>query len=409
MEPVYFDDRTIVYHGDARKFDRPDESVDAVICDPPYELGFMGKAHDSTGIAYDVALWRNILRVLKPGGHLLAFGGTRTYHRMTVAIEDAGFEIRDSLMWMYGSGYPKSHDVSKAIDKAAGHHRGAAGPLVSGNDAMSGGNYKRTEKGPPITADAITWDGWGTALKPAFEPITCARKPFSGTVVTNVLTHGTGALNINGCRVGTDARSNPAAGNKPGSAALHMSAVGMPQGVAARETTSRWPANVVFTHNEECTDTCVSGCPVRELDEQTGVTTSTKRTGKRTGKRAGILGEFTGQESVTMGHDDTGGASRFFPTFRYQAKAPASERPKVDGVAHSTVKPLDLMRWLCRLVTPPNGIILDWCAGSGATIEAARLEGFRSIAVEAEETYIPLIMERIKRSVVQSSSTDLGS
>lgn len=195
--PYYQDDSVRVFHGDCievlnydelgydyrlgygttRAF--PDNSVDAVITDPPYELGFMGKQWDGSGIAFDVELWRECLRVLKPGGHLLAFGGSRTWHRMACAIEDAGFELRDSIAWLYGSGFPKSLDVSKAIDKAAGHWRGRAGEPESDNSAMSGGNYARTPKGDPITEDAARWQGWGTALKPAFEPLVCARKPLS--------------------------------------------------------------------------------------------------------------------------------------------------------------------------------------------------------------------------------------
>jgi hypothetical protein len=191
-----------------------DASIDAVVTDPPYELAFMGKAWDASGITYRVELWREILRVLKPGGHLLAFGATRTYHRLACAIEDAGFEIRDSLMWIYATGFPKSLDVSKAIDKAAGAERpvvgygkGRTGQAVEthadvhGDDAYEWpGAFDVTA---PATDGAKQWAGWGTALKPAHEPIVMARKPFSGTVAANVQAHGTGAINVDGCRIGT--------------------------------------------------------------------------------------------------------------------------------------------------------------------------------------------------------------
>ncbi len=192
-----------IYQGDNRVTMArwPEKFVDSVVTDPPYELGFMGKTWDSTGIAYDVAMWREVLRVMKPGAHLLAFGGTRTYHRMACAIEDAGFEIRDQLQWIYGSGFPKSLDVSKAIDKAAGHWRGRAGAVTIPVQNSKGIEYERTEKGDPITATATAWHGWGTALKPANEPICLARKPLQGTVAANVLKWGTGALNIEAGRI----------------------------------------------------------------------------------------------------------------------------------------------------------------------------------------------------------------
>lgn len=185
----------------------PDGCIDAVVTDPPYELGFMGKKWDSTGIAYNVAMWKEVLRVLKPGGHLLSFGGTRTYHRMACAIEDAGFEIRDQLQWLYGSGFPKSMDISKAIDKKAGIWRGKAGNVISKNGSMSAPNYERTPKGEPITDLAKQWDGFGTSLKPANEPICLARKPLAEkTIVGNVLKYDTGGLNIDVCRIGQQGR-----------------------------------------------------------------------------------------------------------------------------------------------------------------------------------------------------------
>jgi len=196
-----------------------DNSVDSIVTDPPYELGFMGKKWDSSGIAYNVELWKECIRVLKPGGHLLSFGGTRTWHRVAVAIEDAGFEVRDSIAWMYGSGFPKSLDISKAIDKAAGAERKVTGHVVAGiatgsGNAVGGPKPVVEKKEIAITPEAQQWEGWGTALKPAFEPIVVARKPLIGTVAQNVLEHGTGGLNIDGSRIGRAEGDNSSAGNR---------------------------------------------------------------------------------------------------------------------------------------------------------------------------------------------------
>ncbi|NDB61562.1 site-specific DNA-methyltransferase, partial [bacterium] len=208
-----------LYNGDSKQIlpTMAENSIDSVVCDPPYELGFMGKSWDCTGIANDVQLWKEVLRVLKPGGHLLAFSGSRTYHRMAVAIEDAGFEIRDQIMWVYGSGFPKSHDVSKAIDKAAGAEREVVGETRKGAQSESTGRYGAWGDGitptAPATAAAKQWQGWGTALKPAHEPIVLARKPVKGTVANNVLTYGVGGINIDGTRVGSEGGSTR--GDKP--------------------------------------------------------------------------------------------------------------------------------------------------------------------------------------------------
>lgn len=348
-----------VVHGDALDVlpTMPPDSVDAIVTDPPYGLEFMGNGWDRyTPEAFEEfnRQWAaEALRVLKPGGHLLAFGGTRTYHRLTAGIEDAGFDIRDSITWLYGSGFPKSLDVSKAIDRAAGVAREAIGvnpraaQQTPKSDATTLGRFAGT---PAVltaaaTDDARRWEGWGTALKPASEPIAVARKPLAAPVAGNVLRHGTGALNIDGCRVPGTAKPF-GNGTSPG----------------------RWPANVTLTHTPDCGDTCQPSCPIAELDQQ------------------------------SVGHDDAGGASRFFPAFRYQAKAPARERPRIAGVAHPTVKPLGLMRWLCRLATPPGGLVVDPFAGSGTTAEAALMEGFRVVAIEREEAYLPLIQARIARA-----------
>lgn len=475
MSVHYENEQATVYHGGCLEVMRtlPDDSVDSIVTDPPYGLGFMGKAWDALPPGLEWAA--ECLRVLKPGGHLLAFGGTRTWHRLALAIEDAGFEIRDSIAWMYGSGFPK--------------HR--------------------------------------AALKPAFEPIVMARKPFKGSLERNEATHGTGALNIDGCRIGTtDNRSRPP--RTPN--ALYGGGAGTNLTASESNPAGRWPANVVLDEHA-----------AEELDGQSGVTTSSatpRNNSARTNIAKGV--EYA---NVTGGHSDSGGASRFFyvarkdeecptnqpsnsasiaardsqqqnpyegsapnvavtsahhvtsrqtgspstpdtrtgskpneasntqptttiesaysheqqrgnvtpilshansagspvPTgttttttspslsdgsaesitfnttqkpkelgatgsdsladapFMYVAKAPKRERPVVDGVAHATVKPLALMRWLVRLVTPAGGTILEPFAGSGTTVEACILEGFHCIAIEREAEYLPLIQARIDR------------
>ena len=383
-----------ILHGDCRDVLRtlPDASVDSVVTDPPYELGFMGKKWDRTGVANDVRVWAECLRVLKPGGHLLSFGGTRTWHRMACAVEDAGFEMRDTIAWLYGSGFPKSLDVGKAIDKAAGAERevvgdspfaarkpnGSAGVASVGLSASPGATITA-----PATPDAAKWDGWGTALKPAHEPIVVARKPFPGTVAANVVAHGTGALNIDACRIGTsDTITNH--GRRPTTNGWdpRMSG-GQEAGQAPGQALGRWPANVVL-----------DDATAAILDEQSGHTVSTAAAGvNRRGRSGGIMGEVGApRDGRPEGHADSGGASRFF----YCAKAPTKERPRHDdGTAHPTVKPLTLMRWLVRLVTPPGGTILDPFTGSGTTLEAALLEGFHAIGIELEAEYIEIARRRI--------------
>ena len=363
-------------HGDCRAVlaTMDDGLIDAIVTDPPYELGFMGKAWDASGVAYSVGLWAEVLRVLKPGGHLLAFGGTRTYHRMTVAIEDAGFEVRDSIHWVYGSGFPKSLDVSKAIDKAAGAEREVIGDKAWNNSAANfvpGEDHSQRIQLPitaPATDAARQWDGWGTALKPAHEPIVVARKPLAGTVAANVLEYGTGALNIDGCRVAAPDGVPQFEQKGQQSVGVHGDGLHGSLSLGVRDySTGRWPANFVLTHAADCGDDCAPGCPVAALDEQSG-----------------------------------DGASRFFTVtewddapFRYVAKPSRAERNAgTDRNIHPTVKPLDLMRWLVRLVTPPGGVVLDLFAGSGTTLASAILEGFDCVGVEMTDDYLPLIEGR---------------
>ena len=326
----------------------PDESVDSIVTDPPYELGFMGKSWDASGIAYNVEVWRECLRVLKPGGHLLAFGGSRTYHRLACAVEDAGFEIRDQIMWVYGSGFPKSLDVGKAINKQAGVQfvaKSASGVgFMNANDDGYNMTLNQLVQVGESVPDAKKWDGWGTALKPAHEPVVVARKPLAGTVAQNVLRYGTGAINIDGCRVGDERVTINTFDN---GAKPFGGAVGEP--FTSRESEGRWPANFIHDGSDE----------VLELFPETKPGAS---------------------------------AARFF----YCAKASKAERNA--GLEHTsthpTVKPIDLMRYLIRLVTPPNGTVLDPFAGSGTTLVAAIHEHMNPIGIELTEEYWPIIEAR---------------
>ena len=346
MKPYYRDEHVTVYHADCLDLlaALPDNSVHAVVTDPPYGLEFMGRELDSPwkhcgAVVRDPAVERGgfqdasggnpysrsrieygrggealieyqrwctdwakkCLRILKPGGHFVAFGGTRTYHRLACAVEDAGMELRDSIAWLHGQGFPKNWNVSKAIDRQAG---------VDRSDTRT----------TPATEAAKQWAGWGTALKPAFEPIVLARKAFRGSVATNVQACGTGALNIDRCRV-----------------------------VRGGAETGRWPTNVAI------------------------------------------------DEAVTLMLNEPGKTANIFPAFRWLPKADTSERPTNNGLGHPTVKPVSLVRWLCRLVCPPGGTVLEPFAGSGTTVQAARAEGLDVVAVERDAEYLPLIKQRLER------------
>lgn len=434
-------DNATVYHGSNLDIlpTLPDNSVDSIVTDPPYELGFMGKKWDSSGIAYSVELWQQCLRVLKPGGHLLAFGGSRTWHRLAVAIEDAGFEVRDSIAWLYGSGFPKSMDVSKSIEaklvtgssnKQAFKNlngkteertdRGGLSKKHSDNDRPSDytetaqGDYLRTLE--PTTDEAKKWAGWGTALKPAFEPVVVARKPLVGTVAANVLEWGVGGLNIDGSRIGTETISvhNAPTGSFAGGDADRGSDTS-----TYREHTGRWPANIIL---DEYT--------ARLLDEQSGISKSPASYVRTVATNSNI--EFNPKLAGTeqLGFGDSGGASRFF----YVAKASKkdrnegldglepqrhSDRENAEGVGgdnprnrtneakqnfHPTVKPTALMEYLIRLVTPAGGVVLDPFTGSGSTGKAALLNGYRFIGCELTEEYLPIIEGRLKHAAEQYSA-----
>ena len=410
----------------------PDNSVDSIVTDPPYELGFMGKSWDSTGIAYSAEMWAEALRVLKHGGHLLAFSGSRTYHRMAVAIEDAGFEIRDQIMWVYGSGFPKSHNISKAIDKAAGiTERPIIGEKYGAdrlrNQAPDGNRDGEGTWGNEVGRDpylrgsvspaAKQWEGWGTALKPAHEPIVLARKPLIGTVVKNVLAYGTGALNIDASRVFTDDILSIGSNNRE-NGSINF---GMADDKLAQEQNAlgRFPANFIHDGSDEVLDL---------FPDSKGGAYPAKR------GQAVNTAFASGQETVggfrAMG--DSGSAARFF----YCAKANKRDRNEgLDGFEakqtlggggltaeikedgsydtasaggkygsvkavsqnyHPTVKPTALMQYLVRLVTPPNGTVLDPFLGSGSTGKACMYEKFNFIGIEMTEEYLPIARARIE-------------
>lgn len=446
-------ERWRVEHGDCLTVMRslPDQSVDAIVTDPPYGLEFMGKEWDapwksaevvtvtdeatngifhSKGFSHGVRFSRGsdemrafqawctewaaeCLRLLKPGGHLLAFGGSRTYHRLACAIEDAGFEIRDQIMWVYGSGFPKSLDVSKAIDKQAGAEREVVASVWRGDRAgtsagIMGTPVPRIDRlTTPATDSAKQWQGWGTALKPAHEPIVVARRPLDGTVAQNVLWYGTGALNIDGCRVRRESGDTSHAGQRTltfGHDAEPISG-GDGSGGWSQNDAGRFPANLIHDGSEE----------VLELFPLS----TSPATMTRGGSRQMSFG-MSEQRDVPC-YNDSGSAARFF----YCAKASRAEReaglddlaPKResdrvsdDGVGgdnprnrtntprrnhHPTVKPITLMRYLIRLVTQPGGIVLDPFTGSGTTGIAAIREQARFIGIEQSADYIEIARTRI--------------
>jgi len=334
-----------------------DCSVDSVVTDPPYELGFMGKKWDSTGIAYDVTVWAECLRVLKPGGHVLAFGGSRTFHRMAVAIEDAGFEIRDSIAWISSKTFPKSLNVRKAIDKTG--------------------------------VDGSAWEGWGTGLKQVVEPIVMGRKPLVGTVAANVLEHGVGGLNIDASRVAADMSEFVSATGKPRSGMGHAHGFAMGDGYGGENANppnalGRWPANVIL-------DEYSAGL----LDEQSGENPSRFFYCAKASKR-----------DRNEGLDGLADA-QIYPQNN------STERKEINSTAgtksknfHPTVKPTALMRYLIKLVTPAGGTVLDPFTGSGSTGKAALLDGYKFVGAELTEEYLPIIEGRLRWANEQEGETD---
>ena len=371
-----------LHHGDSLDVLRtlPDGSVDSVVTDPPYGLAFMGKRWD-----YDVpsvALWEQCLRVLKPGGHLLAFAGTRTQHRMAVRIEDAGFEIRDLIAWVYGSGFPKSMDVSKAMDRAAGQEGVSSytGPnnrnQVYGN-GIGGGVI--TAKYAPATDDAKRWEGWGTALKPAMEPITVARRPLVGTVAANVQRFGTGAINVDGCRVDSDEVTGWGGRGSGGYLG------GLDAGAEiARPVVGRWPANLIHDGSDEVVGMFPSD------GEATAARFFYVPKASKADRDDGCEGLEARRTAKLAGADND-----------RDDLDPVSERCRTSPSRnhHPTVKPTDLMRYLCVLVTPPGGTVLDPFCGSGSTGVAAVPAGFRFVGIEREAEYLEIARRRLAAAV----------
>lgn len=407
--------RWSLHHGDCLEWLRtlPSESVDSVVTDPPAGIAFMNKAwdHHKGGRAQWVAWLTDVmsecLRVLKPGGHALVWSLPRTEHWTACAIEDAGFEIRDGVYHLFAQGWPKSLDVSKSIDAAAGAEREVVGTRglnrwttsEQSNAVPSGMRAafdKANELTAPATDDAKRWQGWGTALKPACERWVLARKPLSGTVAANVLAHGVGALNIDGCRMETSGAS-PSVARRASAARAGRGRTNGASGIVDRtsverfteqragEALGRWPSNVVLSHAETCDNECDEACPVRALDEQSGFTKSSDR--PRNNNTASKHAHSARAAVVTSGHADSGGASRFFPIFHpfgYFGKAKSANQRGGRENRHPTVKNVDLMRYLVRLITPRGGLVLDAFGGSGTTGVAALLEGCSFVAAEAD-------------------------
>jgi site-specific DNA-methyltransferase (adenine-specific) len=425
--------RSEIINGDSleelKKF--PDNYFHSVVTDPPYGLSFMGKKWDYN--VPSVELWKEVLRVLKPGGYLLAFAGTKTQHRMAVAIEDAGFEIRDMIAWVYGSGFPKSHNIGKAVDKLQGNEREIVGKgnyFCKGRKSSYGdGNiYGTSKEDRTETKGNSEWEGWGTALKPALEPITMARKPFKGTVANNVLKNGVGGINIDGCRVGMSNKDfseykdkRASFENSKGNADKTLYKLGFRESLNKTETKGRFPANFIHDGSDE----------VKDLFPYTknGAINMTKHSaGKENIYNLGVKrsDKSTGGSRTV----DSGSASRFF----YCAKASKQDRNEgCEGLEekkankngqglgrecslekrkqenkddlirmsnnHPTVKPTDLMRYLVRLVTPKNGIVLDCFMGSGSTGKACALEGFEFVGIDLDKDYCEIARARIDKAI----------
>jgi len=430
MTPYYQEERVSLFLGDCLDVMRSMESnsVDAIVTDPPYALtglsrngsprqndpstpfgrtklgskgGFMGKTWDAELPGLDV--WTEALRVMKPGGHLLAFGGTRTYHRLACLIEDAGWEIRDCLMWLYGSGFPKSLDVSKAIDKAAGAEREVGGHKVyadgtkAHNSTQHHDGYKRpfmqdpewqgVKVTLPATDAAKQWAGWGTALKPAYEPILLARKPLDGTVAENVVRWRTGALNIAACRIPVtdDAYARNCSGDR-GHDENRSRKMDFAM-TAGKAGTGRWPANVIHDGSEEV----VSAFPQAPGQQ--------RPVGPHHGRKSSIhVYADYGPRQPFEPRGDSGLASRFF----YTAKATPAERmaPTGDDNTHPTVKPIALITYLLKLIVPSHGLVLDPFVGSGTCLVAARELGLSAIGIDREEEYCQLAVKRLAQGVL---------
>jgi DNA modification methylase len=392
--PLAADGSNVLWVGDCREMLAllPEACIDAIVCDPPYELGFMGKAWDSTGVAFDPETWRACLRVLKPGGHLIAFAGSRTYHRITVAVEDGGFEIRDELLWLYGTGFPKGANVAKNIDKKLGvaptiigtQHRAASGRGQQGEGGYAfGEDFKITRATSP---EAARFEGWDVAMKPGHEPAVLARKPLAGTIAENFLAYGVGGLNIGACRVGEERRINA-----PASATATRVAMGDGWRADAEPTEclGRWPSNVILSEEAaEALEAQAAGASKyfyvvkpnrRERDlglEAFPVASAGEATGREEGS--------DGLNSPRAGAGRSGGGRNI----------------------HPTVKPVELMEYLTRLVCPPGGLVLDPFAGSGTTGMACAYQGFRFIGAELEMPHAVIAAHRIQAALAGRQPND---
>jgi DNA modification methylase len=360
--------------------DFEDNYFDSVVTDPPYGLAFMGKKWD-----YDVPqveLWKEVYRVLKPGGHILSFAGSRTYHRMAVNIEDAGFEIRDMLGWLYGSGFPKSHNIGKAVDKLQGNEREHLGKKIKKAGDITGGNFKKggnyKDKEINITKGNSQWEGWGTALKPAHEPIVMARKPFNTSVAENVLTHGTGGINIDECRVGTEKLKKQKAGKSNRIGTFER------KNMITPEREGRFPANIMHDGSEE----------VLEVFEESSRFFYCAKASKA--ERNMGLDELSTKQTTGGG----GGIGNYLDDVNSASGKYGSEKAPQKNY-HPTVKPIKLMEYLVRLVTPKEGIVLEPFAGSGTTLIACKQQRFNYIGIEREQEYCDIAEARLKGVQVQ--------
>ena len=377
--------------------------VESVVTDPPYELGFMGKSWDASGIAFDKKTWELAFQLLKPGGYLLAFSASRNYHRMAVAVEDAGFEIRDQIMWIYGSGFPKSLNIGMGVDKKQGNERVAVGERtrnVKPFDDDNGWNSNNTTGNHIYTKGNSEWEGWGTALKPAHEPIVMARKPLEGTVVDNVLEHGVGGINIDECRVGKEILEEQIAGRSNKIGTFERKNMITPK----RE--GRYPANVMHDGSDVVNDI---------FPNSKGSSGNGNAKVGETSK--GAIPLRRGEAPL---YNDEGSASRYFycpkvsksernqglvefddKQYSHDGRKKSIENPyqrnkSISKNSHPTVKPVELMKYLCRLVTPKGGTVLDPFMGSGSTGMAAKDEGFDFIGIEREKEYFEISEQRIK-------------
>jgi len=441
-------------------------TIDSVVCDPPYELNFMGKGWDNSGIAFQKETWQKCYEVLKPGGYLLAFGGSRTFHRIACAIEDAGFEIRDTIMWLYGSGFPKSMNIGLAIDKKNGVESKVIGKYNPHRDGsirkhidnskfsnLAGTEKKYIEGGlkdlkEPTLEIAKQWQGWGTALKPSFEPIIVARKPFKGSLVDNVIEYGVGGINIDECRVGNEERFNPSATIGKDGIYNWNTTTNENEDYKGQIVNGRFPANTILTYDETDFDEVCGGFPNTKSGKN-GIRQSNSQNVNCYGKGIGIKAGMNNGE-----YGDSGSASRYF----YCAKASKKDRDegldefeektagelqggRKEGSAgsimqnanggtrvnpyagagipkknvHPTVKPTELMQYLVRLVSPDGATILDCFNGSGSTGKAVMYENkernknYKYIGIELTEEYLPIAKARIEyacESKIEKESED---